>query len=103
MLTFQYVCLAWIFFRAPTFDAALAVLRQIAGGETDHANLVPMVTVALATGFLCHFWADGSFAWLRKRFVMLPWMGQGFVLALAALVLRELGHHKIVPFIYFQF
>ncbi|HEY0191349.1 MAG TPA: MBOAT family O-acyltransferase [Kofleriaceae bacterium] len=103
ILTFQYVCLAWIFFRAPTFDAALAVLRQIATLETDHANLVPIVCVSLVAGFVSHFFADGSFHWLRRRFVALPAWAQGAVLAAVALVLRELGHTKIVPFIYFQF
>ncbi|HET7500904.1 MAG TPA: MBOAT family O-acyltransferase [Kofleriaceae bacterium] len=103
VLVFQYVCLAWIFFRAPTFGDALAVLRQIATLETDHANLVPIVTAALAVGFACHLFADGSFAWLRRRFVALPAWAQGVLLAAVALVLRELGHAKIVPFIYFQF
>jgi D-alanyl-lipoteichoic acid acyltransferase DltB (MBOAT superfamily) len=103
VLVFQYVCLAWIFFRAPSFETALAVLRQLALLETDHANLVPLVTVALAAGFAGHFFADGSFRWLRDRFVALPAYAQGFVLACAALLLRELGDTKIVQFIYFQF
>jgi D-alanyl-lipoteichoic acid acyltransferase DltB (MBOAT superfamily) len=103
VLVFQYVCLAWIFFRATSFDNALAVLRQIALRETDHANLVPIVTLALVVGFTCHLFADGSFRWLRLRFVALPPWAQGAVLAAAALVLRQLGHAKIVPFIYFQF
>ena len=103
LLVFGYVCLAWVFFRASSFDNALAVLRQIALLESDRANLVPMVTVALAAGFATHFFADGSYRWLRTRFVELPSYGQGFVLACAALVLRELAHTKIVPFIYFQF
>jgi hypothetical protein len=102
-LVFQYVCLAWIFFRATSFDNALAVLRQLATLETDHANLVPMVTLALAVGVACHLFADGSFGWLRLRFVALPAWAQGAALAAVALVLRELGHTKIVPFIYFQF
>lgn len=102
-LVFQYVCLAWIFFRASSFDNALAVLRQIAKRETDHANLVPIVTLALAVGFACHLFADGSFRWLRLRFVALPPWAQGAVLAAVALILRQLGHTKIVPFIYFQF
>ncbi len=103
VLVFHYVCLAWIFFRATSFDNALAVLRQLALLETDHANVVPIVATALATGFACHLWGDASFAWLRRRFVALPAWAQGGVLAVAALVLRELGHTKIVPFIYFQF
>ena len=102
-LVFQYVCLAWIFFRATSFDDALMVLRRLAAWELDHANVVPMLTCALSIGFLCHCFADGSFRWLRDRFVSLPAYGQGIVLAACALVLRELGHAKVVPFIYFQF
>jgi D-alanyl-lipoteichoic acid acyltransferase DltB (MBOAT superfamily) len=102
-LVFQYVCLAWIFFRATSFDNALAVLRQIALGETDHRNLVPVVTTALAAGAACHLWGDASVRWLRRRFVGLPAWAQGAVLAGVALVLRALGQHAIVPFIYFQF
>jgi len=102
-LTFHYVCLAWVFFRATSFDNALAILRRLAGAETDHANLVPIVTCALTVGFLCHFFADGSFRWLRDRFAALPPWAQGTLLAAAALILRELSHTKIVPFIYFQF
>ena len=102
-LTFHYVCLAWVFFRATSFDNALAILRRLAGAETDHANLVPIVTCALTVGFLCHFFGDGSFRWLRDRFAALPPWAQGTLLAAAALILRELSHTKIVPFIYFQF
>ena len=103
VLVFHYVCLAWIFFRAPTFDAALGVLRQLATLETDHANVIPMLSLALATGFICHYFPDRSFRWLRDRFCALPAPAQGAVLCLAALLLRELSHTKIVPFIYFQF
>ncbi|HWO17138.1 MAG TPA: MBOAT family O-acyltransferase [Kofleriaceae bacterium] len=103
LLVFHYVCLAWIFFRAPTFPEALAVLEQLGKWETDHPNLVPLVTTALTAGFACHCFAEGSFRWLRDRFVALPAIGQGLVLAAAALALRELGQPKIVPFIYFQF
>jgi D-alanyl-lipoteichoic acid acyltransferase DltB (MBOAT superfamily) len=103
LLVFQYVCIAWVFFRATSFDNALAVLRQIATFELDHANLGPIVMAALVIGLLCHFFADCSFRWLRVRFMALPPWAQGGVLALAAMALRELAQPKLVPFIYFQF
>jgi D-alanyl-lipoteichoic acid acyltransferase DltB (MBOAT superfamily) len=102
-LVFQYVCLAWIFFRAGSFDTALSVLQQIGKLELDHPNVVPALTTALAVGFACHFFAEGSFRWLRERWAMLPWYVQGTLLAGVVLVLRELAHPKVVPFIYFQF
>ncbi|HEX4451607.1 MAG TPA: MBOAT family O-acyltransferase [Kofleriaceae bacterium] len=103
LLVFHYVCVGWIFFRATSFDNAMDVLRQLGKGELDHANLVPLVTTALAVGGLCHCFADGSFRWLRERFIALPAWAQGAVLAGAYFLLRELGHAKLVKFIYFQF
>jgi hypothetical protein len=103
LLVFAYVCLAWIFFRATSFDNALAVLRQLAELSGDHANVVPMVSAALAAATAAHLFADGTFRWLRERFIALPPAGLGLVLACVALVLRELAHPKFVPFIYFQF
>ena len=103
VLVFHYVCLAWVFFRASSFDNALGVLRQLATLETDHANLVPLVMLALVVGVACHLFAGGSFRWLCRRVVALPPWAQGAVLAGVALVLRALGHAKLVPFIYFQF
>jgi hypothetical protein len=111
VLTFHYVCFAWIFFRAAadpdrdltSFDNALAILRRFASLETDHPNVGPIVKTALAVGLLCHFFADGSYRWLRDRFVALPAWAQGCLLGALCLVLRALAPTGIVPFIYFQF
>ena len=35
LLTFHYVCLAWIFFRAPTFGLAFDVLGRLFVGWSD--------------------------------------------------------------------
>ena len=79
------------------------MLRQLADGSWGHANVMPLVQAALLVGLACHFWADGTFRWLRDRFVTAPPIVQGLVLAVAALVLRELSHAKLVKFIYFEF
>ena len=103
ILTFHYVTFAWIFFRAKTFEGALAVVRQLASGTRGHANVTPMVQTALAVGLACHFWGDGTFRWMRERFVAAPPIAQGLLLGVAAMLLRELGHAKLVKFIYFEF
>ncbi len=105
VLVFHYVCLAWIFFRAPTFDAALGVLRQLARArDRSRERRSRCCTLALVAGFLCHFFADGSFRWLRDAVrARSPRRRRARRCCAAALVLRELSHTKIVPFIYFQF
>lgn len=103
VLVFGYVCLAWIFFRAQSFAQALAVLRRLGAHEYDHPNLIRVVLTALVAALVAHWFAPRTFAELRRRFVAAHPIVQGLALAAAALVLRELAHPKIVPFIYFQF
>jgi D-alanyl-lipoteichoic acid acyltransferase DltB (MBOAT superfamily) len=102
-LVFHYVCVAWVFFRATSFDNAFAVFDRVAANETDAPNLISTILLALSAGFASHFFPDRTFAWLRAGFVALPPIVQGAIMAGAALILRELASPHIVPFIYFQF
>jgi alginate O-acetyltransferase complex protein AlgI len=103
ILTFHYVCLAWVFFRAPTFGHALVVLKQIATGGFWVKNLGRGILLCIAAGFVTHLLPERSYAWLRDGFVRLPAAAQGAVLFLVALVLREVATSAVVPFVYFQF
>ena len=107
MLVFQYVCVAWIFFRASSFDNALDVLHRIADiakpGELESPNVIPTLTAALVIATLAHAFPDGTFAWIRQRFIAAPQVVQALLLVGVVFVLREFAHPHIVPFIYFQF
>lgn len=103
VLVVAYVLVAWIFFRATSFDNALEIFRRLGAFEFDHANVGPLVAVALAAAIASHLFPDRTFARLRDRFMALSPAQQGCVLAANALILRELANPRIVPFIYFQF
>jgi alginate O-acetyltransferase complex protein AlgI len=103
LLVVTYVLIAWVFFRATSFDNALEIFRRLGAFELDHANVGPLVTIALAAATASHLFPDRTFAWLRDRFLALTPAQQGVVLAANALILRELANPRIVPFIYFQF
>jgi alginate O-acetyltransferase complex protein AlgI len=102
-LTFQFVCFAWVFFRAPTFSHATLILHRIARATGGAANVSPRVVLVLALGFLLHGvpnrWQDG----LRERFVRSPALAQGLLLALAAYALHLAAGAKAEPFVYGQF
>jgi D-alanyl-lipoteichoic acid acyltransferase DltB (MBOAT superfamily) len=102
-LTFQYVCLAWIFFRAPTFEDAMEVIRRIASFSTETPNLPPVVLALLGIGMLSHFTPRDSYRWCREQFTALPAPAQGVVLFLVAVLLHEAASTQAVPFVYFQF
>ncbi|MDC3954525.1 MBOAT family O-acyltransferase [Polyangium jinanense] len=103
ILTFHYVCLAWIFFRAPTFDIGTRVLKQISTGTTFHPNLPPIVAALLALGIAVHHTPRVIYDQLRAAFTALPAPAQGAMLFLVAVVLHEAASVKAVPFVYFQF
>jgi D-alanyl-lipoteichoic acid acyltransferase DltB (MBOAT superfamily) len=101
--TFHYVCLAWVFFRAPTFGQAWQVLKQIGTLTTFHPNLPPVVLALLAVGLGSHYTPKAAFDGLRHRFTELPAPLQGALLFLVAVVLHEAASAAAVPFVYFQF
>jgi hypothetical protein len=103
VITFNIVCLAWVFFRAPDLSTAFGVLGQIgAGGPSP---LVTPVLVALTVGAVAIQAVPRDF-WQRAErwFVLRPALMQG--LALGALIViadAAVGQQGVAPFIYFQF
>jgi D-alanyl-lipoteichoic acid acyltransferase DltB (MBOAT superfamily) len=103
VLTFHYVCLAWIFFRAPTFKQATLILKQIATLTTFHPNLPPVVVGLLALGLAAHYVPRATYERLQAGFSALPAAAQGALLFAVAIVLHEAASTTAVPFVYFQF
>jgi len=101
--TFHYVCFAWVFFRAPTFEEAGALLSQIAGGGLSMLNIHSSVAWTLALGFTLHFVPRRVFELTLSSFIKLPAPMQALTLFAFALVLKRLAVTEVVPFIYFQF
>jgi hypothetical protein len=103
LITFHYVCLAWIFFRAPTFKQALLVIKQIATLTTFHPNLPATVAILLAVGLASHYTPRAAYARAQRLFTELPAPAQGAVLFAVGVVLHEAASTAQVPFVYFQF
>ncbi|MFV1990668.1 MAG: MBOAT family protein [Acidimicrobiales bacterium] len=102
LLTFNIVCLAWVFFRAASFsDAMLMLSRLVHFGESPlvTVGVVAVIVLTLAAQFLPPGWADVP----RKRFGDLPWVAQGAIFGLALMLISALGPVGVSPFIYFQF
>jgi D-alanyl-lipoteichoic acid acyltransferase DltB (MBOAT superfamily) len=102
-ITFNVVCLAWVFFRAPNLSEALTILQRLftAGGTGTLVTAMVMVVIggSIASQFVPETWVDR---------VQVVYSRMGFALQLVALVLGlllidSLGPEGIDPFIYFQF
>ncbi|MGH7296582.1 MAG: MBOAT family O-acyltransferase, partial [Polyangiaceae bacterium] len=103
LATFHFVCLAWIFFRAPTLAHATLAITQIARGgwglEHIAPKVVPVIAIAMGLHFVPREWESRA----REVFVSTPAVVQGLVLAGAALALHLAASAKPEPFLYGQF
>ena len=103
LTTFHYVCLAWIFFRAPTLGEATRVIGHLFEGGVSTANINAHLWLVLSIGFVAHSCPRRIFDQVITRFSLLSSHAQAALLLGVALALRQLAVAEAVPFIYFQF
>lgn len=108
IITFNVVCLSWIFFRANDFNAATDMLSQIFtnfGIKTvpDIALAFSDVFLVLALGFIVHLLPYNAKEYLRGRFIAMPLILKLFAALLVVVVLIQFQTMELKPFIYFRF
>jgi len=108
IITFNVVCLSWIFFRANDFNAATDMLSQIFTdfGITTASNIALAfsdVFMVLALGFIVHLLPYNTKEYLRGRFISMPLILKLFVALLVVIVLIQFQTMELKPFIYFRF
>jgi alginate O-acetyltransferase complex protein AlgI len=101
-ITFNYVCFAWIFFRAPTLTHAKLVLLRIGDLTGGVPHLTWQIGAVMALGVVTHWVPDGWVDRVKDLFTRAPAVVQGVLLALVALALNAAATTR-APFIYGQF
>jgi len=106
LLTFNIVCLAWVFFRAESIGTAFEYL----GNMLDPANWAdasPLVTfgvlLAVFVGIAGQYVPRVFTARLMAGFSRLSPVAMGVVLGVALMFINTLGPRGVAPFIYFRF
>ena len=104
ILTFHFVCFAWIFFRSDSFAAAWEMIEGLFTGWGEASPLVTGgVLLAIAVGIGSQYLPPRFPRVVMARFSRLPVLGQATVLALALMLTSVMGPEGVAPFIYFQF
>jgi len=101
--TFHYVCLGWIFFRAPSFERAWEILTGLFSFSGGTANVTWLIWALLAAGALTHVVPDRAVHACRDLAVRLPAPVQGLLLVATVVGIQYARTTQVVPFIYFQF
>ena len=103
-VTFQVVCLAWIFFRSDSFEDAWDLIVRLFTAWDEPSPLVTGgVLAAIAVGIGSQYLPRRLPLVIMARFSRLPVPAQAAVLSLALLVTHAMGPEGVAPFIYFQF
>jgi hypothetical protein len=103
-ITFHVVCLAWVFFRAQSFTAAMDMLGRLFTGLAEASPLVtPAVLLAIGVSLAAQFIPMRTVQRLWAAFSGMSPAMQGAALAVALVTINAMGPRGVAPFIYFQF
>ena len=100
LVTFHIVTLGWIFFRAESFDAAIAYLGGIASGTWTNGMTTPLLAGLMLLGMAFHFTPPAMAQGIALRLRRLPAPLLGLLIAAAILLIDAMRYEGIAPFIY---
>jgi alginate O-acetyltransferase complex protein AlgI len=103
LVTFHFVLVGWVFFRASSVATARDVFAQIGSGTVSFANVAPGFLLVLAIAVCAHYlpksWYDGSL----RLYSASPFYAQATAMALLIVAIQYVGATGAVPFIYNRF
>lgn len=103
LLTFHFVVLARILFRAEDIGLAGRVSEGLANLTMATPRYSMSAWAVLIIGYAIHFSPDGWATAVKERFVRSPWWGQGLALVAVAVACLKLGTGMDLGFIYYEF
>ena len=103
LLTFHFVCLTWIFFRAADVAGAVAILKQIGAHTTGVENISLPLAGVMVFAALAHCIPPNWFTWSARAADRLPWVVQGVAVAGVVLLIQMLAGHGAAGFVYGAF
>ncbi|HEY5749540.1 MAG TPA: MBOAT family O-acyltransferase [Chryseolinea sp.] len=108
VLTFHFVCLCWIFFRAPDLDTVGQILTQIATHFKPQVLLEFItgykgVVILMLLGYVLHFMPKRLEFQAEETISKLPLIGQALCLTAVIVLVLQMKLAGVQPFIYFQF
>jgi D-alanyl-lipoteichoic acid acyltransferase DltB (MBOAT superfamily) len=107
-ITFNFVNFCWIFFRAPDFDSAILMMKQIAENFSPGSflTIIPAyssVILLMIVGYIIHFLPERVKESYRGFFIRIPLFAQLVIVLLIAVMLYHMRTAEVMPFIYFRF
>jgi hypothetical protein len=103
-LTFQYVCLGWVFFNASGMSQAFTLLGRVFTGWGEASPLVtPLLVVVVAGTIASQFVPQLTVGRVQALFSRQSAAVQVGLLGVALLAITTYGPVGVAPFIYYRF
>jgi D-alanyl-lipoteichoic acid acyltransferase DltB (MBOAT superfamily) len=102
-VTFHFVLLAWVFFRAESLQSAMDVLTQIASLTFGAGNVTPGFAVVLFAAVFFHYLPKNWYSSALKAFSEAPALAQAAALAAALACIQYVSSTGSAPFVYQKF
>ncbi len=103
VLVFHFVCLAWVFFRADSFDTVMTYFSTAAGLTAGVTQASPFTVCLIGLGLAMQFAPPSFPRQCAMRLAVWPDWALAARAGLAVVAINALGPDGIAPFIYFQF
>jgi len=102
-LTFHFVCLTWIFFRAPDFAHAFLYLDGLTRISAKLTLASPFLLLLVFGTLAAQFLPPDRMERIEAAIGRMPMALQGALVGLAIVAIDAFGPSGVAPFIYFQF
>jgi D-alanyl-lipoteichoic acid acyltransferase DltB (MBOAT superfamily) len=103
LVTFNFVCFTWIFFRASSLENALSILRGLGELTWGAENLTPLVVGVLVLAAVIHCFPPRWFEVSAGLAARMPFWVQGLAMAAVILLIQTLAGRGSAPFVYGNF
>lgn len=108
LLTFVYVSLLWVFFRAANFEDSVLIIKNIfvdfyPDQLLQFAEQRPQWCIMMAALIIFHFLPQSWGEKIESWFIKMPWVMKLGVFLIAVQLVIEFMTAEVAPFIYFQF
>jgi alginate O-acetyltransferase complex protein AlgI len=101
--TVQFVCLTWIFFRAPDLDGALSILGRIGSLTFATDNITPMLAGVMVLATAGHYFPKKWFLRAQELYSAVPFYAQATAMAVVVATIESLMGRGAAPFVYSRF
>ncbi|MDQ2802720.1 MAG: MBOAT family protein, partial [Pseudomonadota bacterium] len=103
VLVFHFVCFAWIFFRADSFEGVIIYLKALAEFRPGVTQLSPFTLALIALGMTLQFVSLDLVKRLLRAATVWPEWALGTLAGVGIVAISAMGPDGVAPFIYFQF